>query len=347
MKKMLAVLLAVLMSAAVLPLAVAEGTVVVYNWEDYIDPDVQDLFEQETGIQVKYVNFTQNEDMLVEVRTSPNTFDVVFPSDYAIERLIKEDLLAELDYSKLPNAENLLDWVRDLPYDPQGAHSVPYMWGTLGILYNTTMITEEVDSWAILFDKKYQKDVLMWDSIRDSMGLALIYLGYSANSRNAKEIQEATQLLIQQKVDGIVKAYQGDEMKDKMVAGEAAMAVQYSGDAQYAIDLNENLAYAVPKEGSNIFVDAMVIPKGAPNMDNAHAFINFMLRPDIAQRNCEYIRYSSTNKAAIDLMGEEYTSNPNLNPSQEVLDRCGFYEDIEEPFLTLYNNRWSEVKNAK
>ena len=347
MKKLLAAAMIVLMIAAFIPMAAAEGEVIVYNWEDYINDEVLAMFEEETGIKVKYSGFTTNEDMLVQVRTNPGEFDVVFPSDYAIERLIKEDLLAPIDYDKVPNAVNTEDWLKDPAYDPNGEHSVPYMWGMVGILYDTTKVTGPVGSWGVLFDPTYQKDVFMLDSIRDSMGIALKYLGYSMNTRDAKQIQEATELLIKQKADGIVKAYQVDETKDKMVAGEAALALMWSGDAQYAINLNENLAYSVPKEGSNVWVDGMVIPKTAPNMDNAHKFIDFLCRPDIAQLNCEYIEYSSPNKAAVELMGEEYESNPNLNPPQEVIDRCEFFRDIEETFMAFYNNRWSEVKNAK
>ena len=186
----------------------------------------------------------------------------------------------------------------------------------------------------------------MLDSIRDTMGLALKYLGYSMNTRDPAALQAATDLLIKQKQDGIVKAYQVDETKDKMIAGEAILGVVWSGDAQYAINLNENLAYAVPKEGSNVWVDAMVIPKTARNKENAEKFIDFMSRPDIAQMNCEYIEYSSPNTAAIELMGEEYTNNPNLNPPQEVIDTCEFFNDIND-FLPIYNTLWAQVKNAK
>ncbi|NLB39341.1 MAG: extracellular solute-binding protein [Clostridiales bacterium] len=173
MKKLLAAAMIVLMIAAFIPMAAAEGEVIVYNWEDYINDEVLAMFEEETGIKVKYSGFTTNEDMLVQVRTNPGEFDVVFPSDYAIERLIKEDLLAPIDYDKVPNAVNTEDWLKDPAYDPNGEHSVPYMWGTVGILYDTTKVTGPVDSWGVLFDPTYQKDVFMLDSIRDSMGIAL------------------------------------------------------------------------------------------------------------------------------------------------------------------------------
>ena len=221
------------------------------------------------------------------------------------------------------------------------------MWGTVGILYNTTMVEEPVDSWGILWDEKYKNNVFMLDSIRDSMGITLKYLGYSMNTRDITALEAAKAKLIEQKNAGIVKAYQVDETKDKMVAGEAALAVMWSGDAQYAIDLNPDLAYAIPKEGSNVWVDCMVIPKDAKNKENAEKFINFLCRPDIAQKNCEAIWYSSPNTGAIELMGEEYTSNTVMNPSEEDIANCEYFNDIDEGFLAVYNALWQEVKNAK
>lgn len=346
MKKLLALVLSLLLVLPLFPTAQAEGVVRVFNWEDYINEDAIKLFEKETGIKVDYMRFTTNEDMLVQVRTSPNAFDVVFPSDYVIERLIKEDLLFPLDYSKLPNASQLTDWLKDPSYDPNDVHSIPYMWGTVGILYDTTKVKGPIDSWSALFDPQYKGEIFMLDSIRDSLGLALKYLGYSMNTRDPKQLAEAAQLLIKQKADGLVKAYQVDETKDKMVSGEGILGVVWSGDAQYAIDLNDKLAYVVPKEGSNVWVDGMVIPKGAQNIDNAHKFIDFLCRPDIAKMNCDHINYSSPNKGGIELMGEEYTGNSILNPSEETLKSCEFFHDIQD-FLTIYNTLWSKVKNAK
>ena len=233
-----------------------------------------------------------------------------------------EDLLAEINYDNVPNMSYTLESLLNPDYDPNNAHSVPYMWGTVGILYNTTMVSEPVDSWGILWDTDYMNNVFMLDSIRDTMGVTLKYLGYSMNTRDPVALEAAKQKLIEQKQSGVVKAYQVDETKDKMVAGEAALAVMWSGDAQYAIDLNPDLAYAIPKEGSNVWVDCMVIPKTAKNKENAEAFINFLCRPDIAQKNCEAIWYSTPNTEAIKLMGEEYTSNTTMNPSAEDVANC-------------------------
>lgn len=346
MKKWLSMSLLLVMLLSLVPLGQAEGVVNVFNWEDYISEDALKLFEEETGIKVNYMRFTTNEDMMVQVRTSTGAFDVVFPSDYTIERMIAEDLLEPINFDNVPNAQYVAQWLQNPAYDPDHLYSVPYMWGTVGILYDTTRVNGLIDSWEALFTEEYKGEVFMLDSIRDTMGLALKYLGYSMNTRDPAALQAATDLLIKQKQNGIVKAYQVDETKDKMVAGEGVLGVVWSGDAQYAINLNENLTYSVPKEGSNVWVDAMVIPKTARNKENAEKFIDFMSRPDIAQMNCEYIEYSSPNTGAIELMGDEYINNPNLNPSQEVIDTCEFFNDIND-FLPIYNTLWAQVKNAK
>jgi spermidine/putrescine-binding protein len=347
MKKWLAIL--AILSLILVPaasLGESAGVVNIYNWEDYIDEAALEMFTQETGIQVNYMNFTTNEDMLVQVEATPSAFDVVFPSDYAVERMHALDLLEKIDFANVPNRDQIMPDLLNPTYDPTGEYSVPYMWGTVGILYNTKMVTEPVDSWAILFDPKYQNNVFMMDSIRDTMGITLKYQGESMNTRDPLALEKAKDLLIQQKQAGIVKAYQVDETKDKMVAGEAALALMWSGDAQYAIELNEDLAYVVPKEGSNIWVDAMVIPKGAQNKANAEAFINFMSRPDIAKMNCEAIWYSSPNKGAIELMGENYINNTVMNPSSEVIASCEYFNDIQD-FIDIYSALWNEIKNAK
>ncbi|MDY6073295.1 MAG: spermidine/putrescine ABC transporter substrate-binding protein [Eubacteriales bacterium] len=346
MKRIFSIVLSLLLVLSTLSV-LAEEVVNVYNWEDYINQKAIEMFQEETGIKVNYMNFTTNEDMMVQVRATPAAFDVVFPSDYCVERLIAENLLEELNFDNIPLAkENTLNWLQTPAYDKEGKYSVPFMWGTVGILYNTKMVDEPVDSWGLLWDQKYNNNVFMLDSIRDTLGLALKYCGFSMNTRDPIEIETAKQKLIEQKTSGMVKAYQVDETKDKMVANEAALAVVWSGDAQYAIDLNPDLAYSVPKEGSNVWVDAMVVPKGARNKENAEKFINFMCRPDIAKLNCEQIRYSSPNKAAIELMGSEYSDNKVMNPDQADIDNCEFFNDIQD-FIQFYNAVWLEIKNAK
>ncbi len=323
------------------------GVVNVYNWEDYIDPAVIALFEQEYGIKVNYMCFTTVEDMIVQVEANPGAFDVCFPSDYIIERMIAGGMLREINYDNVPNASLTIPYLQDPAYDPGSRYSVPYMWGTVGILYNRTMIPDPVRSWSILWDTQYQKQVFMLDSIRDSMGITLKHLGYSMNTTDVTHIIEAKNALIAQKRSGVVKAYQVDETKDKMVAGEAALAVMWSGDAMYAIDLNPDLDYFVPVEGSNVWVDGAVIPVTAKNPQNAELFINFLCRPEIARMNCEYICYSTPNQGAIDLMGETYTGNHVQNPDPAILELCEFFNDIPADRLPIYEAAWMEVKNTK
>ena len=325
--------------------ASAEEVVNVYNWYDYMDESVFDQFTAETGIKVNKMYFTTNEDMMVQLRVSPGAYDLVFPSDYCVERMIAEGMVSEINFANIPNAANTSAWLNNPSYDPENKYSVPFMWGTVGILYNTTMVDDPVDSWAILWNDKYADNIFMLNSIRDAMGITLKYLGYSLNTRNLVELKAATDMLVRQKP--LVKAYYVDETKDKMVAGEAALAVVWSGDALYAMELNEDLAYAVPEEGSNVWVDAMVIPATAKNKENAEKLIDFLCRPEIAQKNCEYIWYSSPNEGAIQLMGEEYTENLTINPTQDIIDRCEFFNDIPDNFLTVYNALWGQVKNAK
>ena len=345
MKKLIS---ALLILAMLLPVcAFAEEVVNVFNWEDYIDESVIQQFQQETGIKVNYMRFTTNEDMMVQVEANPGAFDLCFPSEYIVERMLNKGMLAEINYDNIPNAKYILENLLDPSYDAGNKHSVPYMWGTVGILYNTKLVDDPVDSWSIFWNPKYQSNVFMLDSYRDSMGITLKYLGHSMNTRDILALEMTKEKLIEQKQLGIVKAYQVDETKDKMVAGEAAMALVWSGDAQYAIDLNPDLAYSIPNEGSNVWVDCMVIPKNAKNKENAEKFIDFLCRPDIAQKNCEYIWYSSPNSGAIELMGEDYINNTTMNPPAEKLAICEYFSDIDDDFRPIYEILWLEVKSAK
>lgn len=318
----------------------------VFNWYDYIDPDVIELFEQETGISVKYANFTTNEEMYTKLEAGAGTYDVIFPSEYMIERMIANDMLEELDLDSMPNIQNLLSSLQVPSYDPGNKHSVPYMWGTLGILYNTEMVEEEITSWAVLFDEKYAGNVIMMNSMRDTLGIALKYQGHSMNTRSEEELSAAKDLLIQQKQDKIECGYLLDETKDKMVGGEAAIGIVYSGDAQYAIEKNENLRYVVPEEGSNIWVDGMCIPKGSKNKEAAEQFIDFMCRPDVAQMNFDYIYYCSPIQQVVDGLSEEDAAMDTLNPSEEIVSRCEFFNDVSD-CMALYENAWMEVRLAR
>ena len=324
----------------------AGTTITVYNWYDYIDPTVIDMFTEKTGINVQYVNFTTNEEMYTKLEAGAGTYDVIFPSEYMIERMIAHDMLEELDLSAMPNFANVMDRLKDPSYDPGNRFSVPYMWGTLGYLYNTEMVDEELTSWSALFDEKYAGNVIMMNSMRDSIGLALKYLGYSMNTRNEAELNEAKDLLIKQKQDKIQCGYLLDETKDKMVGGEAAIGVVYSGDAQYAIEKNESLVYVVPEEGSNIWVDGMCIPKGSKNVEGAMKFIDFLCREDIAAMNFDYIYYCSPIQAVVDSLDEEEAAQSTINPSEDVVSRCEYFNDVED-VMSLYENVWMEIRLAR
>ncbi|HML48498.1 MAG TPA: spermidine/putrescine ABC transporter substrate-binding protein [Clostridia bacterium] len=344
MKKLLALCLTALLLCPAIALAAKE--VNVYNWEDYISEDALKLFEEETGIKINYMRFTTNEDMLVQVRADPSNYDVIFPSDYIIERLIDEDLLETLDFANIPNASHIQEWLQNPSYDPENVHSVPYMWGTVGILYNTTMVDAPVDSWSVLWDEQYKDNVFMMDSIRDTIGVTLKMLGYSINDSSQEALDAAKEKLIEQKQKGIVKAYQVDETKDKMIAGEAALAVMWSGDAAYAMEYNDDLTYVVPKEGSNVWVDGMCIPKGAKNKSNAEIFIDFMCRPDVALMNFEEIWYSTPNTGVLEMLDAEVLADETIFPTQETVDGCEFFHDISSD-ITRYNRIWLAIKSAR
>lgn len=273
-------------------------TLYVYNWGDYIDEDVIGKFEKEYDVRVVYDTFSTNEDMYVKITSGGSKYDVLFPSDYMIKRMIDEGLLEKINSDNVPNEKYIDSRFKNLEHDPNNEYSIPYMWGTLGILYNKKMVTDPVESWDILWNPKYRKQILMVDSQRDAIGIALQKLGYSLNSVNPTELEAAKQELIKQKE--MVLAYVIDEAKDKMIAGEAALAVVWSGDAVYAMRENPDLDYAVPKNGGNLWFDGMVIPKTTQNKELAELFINFMNEPEIALANAEYTAYSTPHLEARD-----------------------------------------------
>ena len=316
----------------------------VYNWGDYIDPEILKSFEKETGIHVVYDTYATNEDMYVKVKAGGSDYDVVIPSDYMISRLIRDGLVEKLDLSKIPNYAKIGEKYRNLDFDPKNEYSVPYMWGTVGIAYNKKVVTEPVDSWGILWDQKYAKQIFMLDSPRDSIGITLKYLGYSLNTGNEAELAEAGKKLVEQKP--LVLAYLVDEAKDKMIAGEGALAVVWSGDAMFMIEKNKDLAYAIPKEGTNLWVDSMVILKGTKHRAEAEEFINYMTRPDIAQKNVEYIGYASPIPEVEAKLPEDVRKNIAAYPDEALLKNAEVFNDLMEN-MPKYDKVWTEVKVAQ
>ncbi|HHT57671.1 MAG TPA: ABC transporter substrate-binding protein [Herbinix luporum] len=319
--------------------------VYVYNWGEYIDPETIELFEEETGIKVIMDEFDTNEEMYPKIQAGAINYDVVCPSDYMIQKMIENDLLYELNFDNIPNIKYIdpKHLENSEEFDPGNKYSVPYCWGTVGILYNKTMVDEPVDSWGIIFDEKYSGEILMMDSVRDAFGIALKYLGYDLNSTNEAELEEAKALL--QKQYPLVQAYVVDQVRDKMIGDEAALGVIYSGEAIYTSRKNPNLEYVVPKEGSNVWIDSWVIPKNSKNKENAEAFINFMCDPEIALMNFEYITYSSPNLGAWELIEDETIKNsPVAYPPDDILNLCTPYRYLGEEIESLYIQKWNEVK---
>ncbi len=323
------------------------GEVVVYNWGEYIDPDTITMFEEETGIKVIYDEYETNEIMYPKVESGASEYDVICPSDYMIQKMIDNDLLAELNFDNLPNATANIGeqyWEQSRGFDPENKYSVPYCWGTVGILYNKTMGDDPVDSLSILWNEKYADNILMQDSVRDAFMVALKLNGNSMNTTDPDELAAARDLLIEQKP--LVQAYVIDQVRDKMIGGEAALGVIYSGEAIYTQRENPDLEYVVPKEGTNVWIDSWVIPKNAPNKENAEKFIDFMCRADVALMNFEYITYSTPNVAARELIEDEDIRNSEIAfPDLNQYENLEVFTYLGEDGDSLYNEMWKEVKS--
>jgi spermidine/putrescine-binding protein len=345
MKKILCLVLCLMLAGLLCACGGASQkvTINVLNWGDYIDPELLTRFEQETGISVKYTTMTSNEEMMVKLSSADNIYDLCFPSDYVIEKLIEKDLLAPIQKDQIPNLKNIDPRFMNLSFDPGNTYSIPYFWGTVGILYNTTMVTQPVDSWNVLWDANYAGKILMYDSVRDTIGITLKKLGYAINTRSESEIADARDALIAQKP--LVRAYLTDDIKMELINGNAAMGVVYSGDAVYCISENPDLAFSVPKEGSNVWFDNVIIPKTSQHVQEAEQFINFLCDGEVAAQNSEYIGYSTPNAAALALMGDDYISDETYNPPQDVLDRCEVFHDLGD-FISVYSDAWTKIKAA-
>ncbi|MCI9663350.1 MAG: ABC transporter substrate-binding protein [Lachnospiraceae bacterium] len=322
------------------------GEVIVYNWGEYIDPETIDRFEEETGIKVIYDEFETNEIMYPKLEAGAGAYDVICPSDYMIQKMIENDLLAEINFDNIPNSKNIGQqyFEQSRQFDPENKYSVPYCFGTVGILYNKTMVDETVDSWSILWDEKYADNILMQDSVRDAFMVALKLNGFSMNTLDENELAAARDALIAQKP--LVQAYVIDQVRDKMIGGEAALGVIYSGEAIYTQRENPDLEYVVPREGTNVWIDSWVIAKNAPNKENAEKFIDFMCREDIALMNFEYITYSTPNVAARELIEDEEIRNSKIAfPDLDQYENLETFRYLGADGDALYNALWKEVKS--
>ena len=359
MKKTLALALAMMMVAAMTLTGCGgssskeERVVNVCSWGEYIDEDLIYQFEDETGIKVNYQTAESNEALYSLLKPGAGDYDVIVPSDYMIGRLIAEDMLAELNYDNIPNYALIDDQYKGLSYDPDNKYTVPYTWGTLGIIYNTTMVDEEITSWDVMFDEKYAGQVLMIRNSRDALAAALLDLGYNINTTDEAQIQEAYELLSTAKNNGVYQAFVMDEVFQKMEGGNAAIAMYYAGDYLTMLENNEDLAYVVPEEGSNWFVDAMCVLKNAQHKEEAEEWINFIAGTDACLANMDYIWYASPNAEALEqypayyeeTYGEPLDENlyEIMAAPDDVLDRCTLYENLPAETLTLYNDLWTKL----
>lgn len=323
-----------------------DNTLTVYNWGDYIDPNLIDKFEEETGIKVIYQTFDSNEAMMTKIEQGGTSYDIAVPSEYAISKMKDEDLLHELDHDKLPNLQHIDSRFLNLSFDEDNKYSIPYFWGTVGIAYNTKMLPDMTfTSWNDLWNEELENQILLVDGAREVMGMGLNSLYYSLNDTNKDHLVEA-----KNKLDTLtpnIKAIVGDEIKMLLAQEEAAVGLVWSGDAADIMWENENIDYVVPEEGSNLWFDNMVIPKTATNVDGAYQFINFMLDPENAAQNADYVGYSTPNMEALEILGDEVSSDERFYPSEELTSRLEVYNNLGKKMLAYYNELFLEFKMHK
>ncbi len=320
----------------------------IYNWGEYISDgsedsiDVVKEFEKLTGINVNYTTFDSNETMYSQIKNGGVSYDIIIPSDYMIERLINEDLLNEIDVNKLSNFDLIDEKYKGLYFDPDDRYSVAYSVGMVGLIYNTTMVDEVPDSWKILWDPKYKDQILMFNNPRDAFGIAQFILGQDINNTDTKKWDAAKDLLVAQKK--YLQSYVMDDVYGKMETGEAALAPYYAGDYLTMYDVNPDLAFVYPKDGTNIFVDSICIPKCAKNYEAAMMFIDFMLEPDIALANADYIGYASPNNSVVSNPDYYYYGNEILYPAPEDMPKTQYFHDIDSEIRNYYENLWIDIK---
>ncbi len=319
-------------------------TLTVFNYGEYLDPEMIELFTKETGIEIKYEEAVTPEEMYTKFKAGAIGYDLLCTSDYMLKRLINEDEVREIDFSTFQYKDNIGDkyWEFSKSFDPDNKYTLPYFWGTIGILYDTTKVKEPVDSWDVLFNGEYAGDVIMQNSVRDTFMIAEKYLGYSLNTTDKDEIQKTYDLLLKQKPD--VQAYLVDEARDEVVAGNATMAVVYSGEAYLGHEYNNNLTYVVPKEGSNVWLDSWCVTKNCRNMEAAQKFLDFLCREDVALKNFEYIYYSTPNETVKANLSEEDQNNPALFPDDSATENCEVCTLTDPETNDLLNSLWKELK---
>ena len=318
---------------------------IVFNYGDYIDYDLLDQFKEETGITVKYEEYVAPEDMYTKYKSGAINYDVIITSEYMVEKMILEGEVLETDFSELEYGGNIGQTYWDFckAFDPDNKYAIPYFWGTLGLLYNTTMVDEEaVQSWDVCWDETYENNIIMENSMRDCFVAPLKRMGESINTKDKDVLQQALDQLLEQKP--LVQAYYVDQSRDAMISGEAAIAQIYSGDATVAMEYNEDLNYVVPAEGSNIWIDCAFLPKTCQHKEEAMKFIDFLCREDVGLANFEYIYYATPNDAVYAQLDEEYKSDHTIFPEEEVLEKCEVFTYLGSEMDSYYNSLWKELK---
>ena len=312
-----------------------ENALIILNYGKYIEPDVIQQFEKETGITIKYEEYESPEEMYTKYKAGSIKYDLICTSDYMIQKLINEGEVLEMDYDNIPFSK---------AFDPETKYTLPYFFGTLGILYNKTMVDEaDMDSWNVLWNPKYKGQIIMENSVRDTFVPALRLLDYSINTTDEDELNEALSMLCDQK--DLVYSYLVDSSADEMIAGNAAMALIYSGEAAYAQDYNDDLDYVVPKEGSNMWMDSWFIPKTCQHKDAAEQFLNYLCREDIGMENFDYVWYATPNTAVYDELDEEVQESTTIFSDQETLENCEIFNSLDVPATETYDYLWKKLKS--
>ena len=353
MKRIIPLLLCLVLLFSALPVqafaAPEKVTINVYNWGQYISDgtdgyiDVNKAFTEATGIEVNYMTFDSNETMYTKLKTGGSTYDVIIPSDYMVARLIAEDMLEELDYSNIPNYALVDEAYKSTSFDPENKYSVPYTWGTVGVIYNTKYVDEaDTGSWDLLWNEKYSGKILMFDNPRDAFAIAQFLLGIDINTEDADELRSAAYKLIEQKP--LVQGYVMDQIFSKMEREEAWIAPYYAGDYLLMAEENPDLAFYFPEEGFNLFIDAMCIPKGCQNKEAAEAYINFLCDPEISGENLDYLGYSTPISEAKQYMDPDVAASEIAYPTEETLSNGRAFINLSAETSQLTDSLWLQVK---
>lgn len=321
----------------------ANKNIYFYNWGDYIDPEILRDFEDETGYHVIYETFDSNEAMMAKIEQGQTSYDLAFPSEYTVEMMKDKGLLKALDHGKIEGLSNIDESFLDFSFDRGNKYSIPYFWGSFGIVYNNKKYSaKDFDSWAKLWDKRLKGELLAFDGARETLAIGLLKNGEDVNTTDEALLREVKNDLVPLMAN--IKALLADEIRMYMVRGEADVAITFSGEAAMAQDENEDLSYVVPKEGSNLWLDTMVIPKTSENTEGAYALINYLLRPDIAAKNADYVWYSTPNKKSMNLIDEEARASKTLYPGDEVVDRLEVFKNLGKEANILYNDFYLDLK---